>query len=192
MALSSKEIKKLTDEDLVEKIVQTGNTDLFGELYDRYSDKVFRKIISMLKNQEESRDLTHDILIKTFLSLSKYERKAKFSTWLYMITYNGCIDYIRKKKIIVSDESIQIEEKLNEFDYDESLEIDLARLEEILELIPVEDKTILLMFYQDEMSIKELQDYFEVGESAVKMRLLRARNKLKSMYNQKYKEYGIK
>jgi RNA polymerase sigma factor (sigma-70 family) len=192
MKLSSRDIKKLTDEDLVEKIVQTGNTDLFGELYDRYSDKVYRKIISMLKNKEESRDLSHDILIKTFLSLSKYEQKAKFSTWLYMITYNGCIDYIRKKKRIVSEEYIDKEEKYNEFDEEEGLEIDLVRLEELLELIPVEDKTILLMFYQDEMSIKELQDYFEVGESAVKMRLLRARNKLKSMYEQKYKGYGVK
>lgn len=191
MALSIKEIKKLSDEDLVEMITKSGDMELFGELYDRYSDKVYRKTISMLKNAEESRDVTQDILIKTFFNLSKYEKKAKFSTWLFMITYNGCIDYIRKKKNIVSDEVLEYI-PTEEFNEEASLEIDLQRLEEVLELISIEDKTILLMFYQDEMSIKELQEYFDVGESAVKMRLLRARSKLKAAYEEKYNAYGIK
>ena len=81
------DLSSVSDEDLVEMIVSSGEMDLFGELYDRYGDKVYRKVISMLSNAEESKDVTHDILIKSFLSLSKFERKSKFSTWLYMVTY---------------------------------------------------------------------------------------------------------
>ncbi len=184
------DIKAISDEDLVEMIISLGEMDLFGELYDRYGNKVYRKVISMIGNVEESKDLTHDILIKSFLSLAKFEQKSKFSTWLYTVTYNNCIDYIRKRK----RRDKQKEELTRNWDVladvkdAEIQDIEMQRLEELLEEIPLEDKTILLMYYQDDMSIKDLEVALELGSSAIKMRLSRARKKLKALYEEKYKE----
>jgi RNA polymerase sigma-70 factor (ECF subfamily) len=183
-------IKALSDDDLIKSIINSGNMDLFSELYDRYGNKVYRKVISMVKDMETSKDLTQEILVKSFLSLAKFEGKSKFSTWLYMITYNYCIDYLRKKKrAIFSDEQISenhhfpIQEEIYE---KEVLEMEFDRLETLLELLPVNEKTMLLMYYQDDMTIKELQDHFQIGASAIKMRLSRTRAKLKRIYDEKY------
>lgn len=185
-------VKEAADDELIALILESGEMDLFSELYDRYANKVYRKVISMVKDMEMSKDLTQEILVKAFLSLSKFEGKSKFSTWLYMVTYNYCIDFLRKKK-----RKLERETDLNEdvtADYGESeeeseseiLEMELDRLSGLLEMIPTEDKTMLLMYYQDEMSVKDLQEYFDLGASAVKMRLSRTRKKLKSLYHDKY------
>jgi len=164
--------------------------ELFGELYDRYGDKVFRKVISMVKDREVSKDLTQEILVKTFLKLADFQGKAKFSTWLFMITYNYCIDYIRKqKRIYEKEEGVKInyyDDLEDDGDEMEVLDMQIGRLKDLLEEIPPEDKTMLLMYYQDDMSVKELQDFFDLGASAVKMRLSRSRKKLKELYHETY------
>ncbi|MCB0502953.1 MAG: RNA polymerase sigma factor [Bacteroidetes bacterium] len=182
----------LTDEELIAAILANGDMELFGELYDRYGNKVYRKAISMVKDVETSKDLTQEILIKAFLSLSKFEGKAKFSTWLYMITYNYCIDYLRKQKRILEQEQDisyigELEDEKDDGKHEkEILEIEIDRLDYLLEQIPTLDKSMLLMYYQDDMSIKDLQDHFELGASAIKMRLSRARLKLKTLYETTY------
>ncbi len=184
--------KKLTDDELINAIIESGDMELFGELYDRYGNKVYRKTISMVKDLDTAKDLTQEILIKTFLSLSKFEGKAKFSTWLYMITYNYCIDYLRKRRKTLEREKTldEIKDLAAEEDSDEKevLEMEISRLAILLEKIPTEDKSMLLMYYQDDMSIKDLQEHFGLGASAVKMRLSRARTKIKTLYRETYNE----
>ena len=183
----------LTDEELIGAILESGTMDLFGELYDRYGNKVYRKTISMVKDLETAKDLTQEILIKAFLSLAKFEGKSKFSTWLYMVTYNYCIDYIRKQKRINTKEQeyqksgYQDTYHEDENDEVELLEMEMGRLSELLEKLSTEDKTMLLMYYQDDMSIKDLQEYFDMGASAIKMRLSRARTKIRKLYEETYK-----
>jgi DNA-directed RNA polymerase specialized sigma24 family protein len=89
---SRKRKEKLSNEELVKIIVASNSHDEFGILYDRYSEKVYHKYISFVKDLALAQDLTHDIFLKTFINLSKFNHKSKFSTWLYSITYNVCID----------------------------------------------------------------------------------------------------
>lgn len=190
MSATKVNTKELTDDELIHAITTTGDMELFSELYDRYGNKVYRKAISMVKDLDTAKDLTQEILIKAFLSLGKFEGKAKFSTWLYMITYNYCIDFLRKKKRTLDREQ-EISEHESELadeasDEKEVLEMEMERLAELLEMIPTEDKSMLLMYYQDDMSIKEIQAHFNLGASAVKMRLSRARKKLKKLYEEQY------
>ncbi len=186
------DIKKCSDEELIALILESGAMELFSELYDRYGNKVYRKVISMVKDLEMSKDLTQEILVKAFLSLAKFEGKSKFSTWIYMVTYNYCIDFLRKKKRKLERETDLNEKTTEDYgEYEEEseheiLEMELDRLSRLLEMIPTEDKTMLLMYYQDEMSVKELQGYFDLGASAVKMRLSRTRKKLKNLYHENY------
>lgn len=181
----------LSDEELVEEIVHSQNSRLVEVLYERYADKVYRRCISFVKEASIAEDLTHDIFIKVYLNLGRFKQKSKFSTWLYSITYNFCVDYVRKKQ---KDNVVDMEDKEGEIagrDIDTADDLDhiaLDRLTELLEQLKPEDKLILLMKYRDDMSIKDIQTAFDISESAVKMRVKRAKEKLKSLYCEMYEE----
>lgn len=88
----------MSDEEALEQYLLTQNVNYFNLLYDRYTNKVYSKCISMLKESELAEDATQEIFVKVLLSISKFSGKSKFSTWLYSVTYNYCIDIIRKGK----------------------------------------------------------------------------------------------
>jgi RNA polymerase sigma factor (sigma-70 family) len=95
---TKKKVRSLADEEIVELIMKSGNPEFFEEIYERYAKRIFSKCLSFSKDRTEAMDLAHDVLIKIYLNLSKYKKKAKFSTWIYAITYNFCVDYQVKKK----------------------------------------------------------------------------------------------
>lgn len=182
-----------TDEILVQEILETQNPALVSQLYDRYLNRIYRKAVSFVKDAELAEDLTHDIFIKILMSLSSFKGKAKFSTWVYSITYNYCVDYIRRrqKEPIVHNENefTGNTEPLDEVDsHAEWVEIQGSRLGRILDMLNVEEKSILLMKYQDDLSIKEIQDIFDLSESAAKMRIKRAKEKVQLLYKKMYNE----
>ena len=133
-------------------------------------------------------DLTQEVFIKLFLKLHSFKGQSKFSTWLYAFTYNLCANYVnRDKEHKISKASRSID------DYTDILYIEVSdeslfqmrtdQLKKAMELIEPEDKAILLLKYQDDVSIKELQLLLEIGESAVKMRLKRAKARIIEAYN---------
>lgn len=172
----------MTDEALIARIT-AGHSDLYGILYDRYADKVYRKCLSFVKNEQIAQDNVQDIFLKVFYQLSKFKGKSKFSTWLYAITYNYCVEFYRKN---TRYSHVDIEERLDLSDDDEAEEKELLsfrsdQLARALDQVSPEDKVILLMKYQDDMPIKEIMEHFKLAESAVKMRLARARKRVKNL-----------
>jgi RNA polymerase sigma-70 factor (ECF subfamily) len=172
--------KTLTDEEVVKEYLITRNNYYFEILYNRYSSKVFGKCLTLLRDDFRAQDATQDIMMKILLNLSKFGGKSKFSTWIYSITYNFCIDQIRKSKKDKSD----LVENINEVaDVEDEisdkilLEVKIEQLKVILEEIPVADKTILMMKYMDNMSIKDISEIIDKTESAVKMKIKRAKEK---------------
>lgn len=188
--------QNLSDEELVAKIVKNKNTILFGVLYDRYIKQVYNKCYGFASNEDEAKDLTQEVFIKLFIKLGKYKQQngSKFSSWLFVFVYNFCVNYVNRnnsKKIKKQRISEYEFDNLAEEPSDENLfEIKVKRLEEVLELIPPEDKSILLLKYKEELSIQALAKLLEVGESAIKMRLKRAKAKVLLLHNEKYKVYG--
>lgn len=181
--------KRLSDEELVKSIVATNDSLLFEILYDRYSQVVYNKCYGFSKSSQEAEDLTQDVFLKLFVKLRSFKGNSKFSTWLYAFTYNHCVNYVNRntaKKIEKkSVDSEVLEDRLYEPQKDdkEISQLKVDRLMEALELISPDEKMILLLKYQDGMSIKELTDVLDIGESAVKMRLKRAKEKLVTVYN---------
>lgn len=181
----------MTDEEIVERYLETQNTNLFNILYDRYSNKVYAKCISMLKDEMMAEDAVQDIFMKVLLNLSKFKMTARFSTWLYSITYNFCIDNIRRKKKernFVTDvedignlEGIQIED-----DDQDILATNVLQMKKILETMKVADKAVLLMKYQDDLSIKDMTGILDLSESAIKMKIKRAKEKFRRQYKLLY------
>lgn len=184
--------KTMSDESALEQYLLTQNVNYFNLLYDRYSNKVFAKCISMLKDNDIAEDATQEIFVKVLLSLSKFNGKSKFSTWLYSITYNFCIDIIRKgKKDIITplDDNTYLDIEDN-IDDSEILETNVFRLKEILEKMNIDDKSILMMKYQDDLSIKEICDVMDKTESAIKMKILRAKERFLKIYQENYGKSG--
>jgi len=181
----------LTDDEVIEKYLTTSEPKYYSILYDRYSTKVFSKCISLLKSESLAEDATQDIFIKILMNLSKFSGKSKFSTWIYSITYNYCIDMIRRKK---KDPSLLVDNIADTHDSVEDvedkflLETNITRLKIILEDIPIADKSILLMKYQDSLSIKEIGGILDKSESAIKMKIKRAKLKFKKSYYLKFKD----
>ncbi|MBK9760252.1 MAG: RNA polymerase sigma factor [Flavobacteriales bacterium] len=187
----TKRDQSLTDEELVSVLQKEMDAERFAVLYDRYSPKVFQKCIGMTRDRDLAKDLTHDIFVKVFLNLSKFDHRSKFGTWVYSITYNYCLDTIRKSKRLREEE---IDERTEEgVPMDESSEAQLLglraeRLDHVLKEIEATDRAILLMKYEDELSVVDMQDALGLGESAVKMRLLRARERAMAKYAELYPE----
>lgn len=181
---------ELTDEELVYKIVETNNTHLFAVLYDRFSGVVYNKCYGFSKSKEEAEDLTHDVFIHLFIKLRTFKGKSKFSTWLYSFTYNFCVNYVqrnthkKKEKVTVVSDEIKENDTIDEIDDATLFELKSDKLARAMEIVDPNDTVILLMKYQDDMSIKELSQVLDVGESAVKMRLKRAKEKIVKVYHE--------
>lgn len=154
-------------------------------LYDRYITKVYSKAISLLKDEAKAQDAAQEIFIKIFTHLAKFNKKSKFSTWVYSITYNFCIDVIRKSKKqskLFSDEEAEGQEVIEEIDDKVLLEMELERLKTVLDLLNVDDKAVLIMKYKEGLSIKEISEVFDKTESAIKMKIKRAKHKCQQKY----------
>ena len=184
------DVKKLSDEELVFKIVATNNTHLFAVLYDRFSSVVYNKCYGFSKNKEEAEDLTHDVFIRLFVKIKTFKGNSKFSTWLYSFTYNFCVNYVqrndfkKKEKITVVTDNIKEDDVSQEIDDATLFELKSEKLAKALTLIDPTEKMILLMKYQDDMTIKEIKESLNIGESAVKMRIKRAKQKLVRTYEE--------
>ena len=181
-------VNDLPDVEIIKKIKHEHNTNLFGILYIRYSSKVFEKCNSLLKDPVLAQEFVQDIFCKVFEKLSDFRGESNFSTWLYSITYNHCIEYLRvKKKMNYPDWNSQHElpdviDELNE------KEINSERLMKILEMIHPEEKALLTMHYIDNVPIAYIQTALKISESATKMRLKRARDRVAFLYKEQYNE----
>ena len=173
-----------TDEDLVKLYVQTQRNNYFEKIYDRYATKVYQKCLFFVKDSARAEDLTHDIFFKLILRLSTFKEESKFSTWLYSITYNHCMDQLRSNKRsgeISYEETVEIPDDTdlnNLFDDD----VETKRFQQAMDQLTVDEKGLLLMKYADEISIRDIAEILKVTESSVKMRLLRTKEKFRNKY----------
>jgi len=187
MALKTKYQHK-SDEEVVHLLMDSGNKELFEVLYSRYFKKVKDKCFSFLKDSKQSEEFANDILTKAYEKILGFKGNSSFSSWLYSITYNYCIDYLRiKKKLHYPswNNSNEIPEIIDESEADFE-EASYENLMVIMELIHPEEKVLLLMKYQDNLPIKNIAKTLRISEDAVKMRLKRARTRVIYMYKQKF------
>ncbi len=181
--------RTLTDEEIVSEYLATQNVAYFDKLYDRYSGKIYAKSISLLRDEDLAEDAVQEIFMKILLNLSKFSGKSKVSTWIYSITYNFCIDIIRRKKkdpSMLMDNFSGDNDMIDDVDDSFLLETNIRRLKTILGKIPSSDKAILLMKYQDDMSIRDIGSILNKSESAIKMKIKRAKHKFKTIYVETY------
>jgi len=183
-------VKSLTicDEEIVSRIQTENKSDYFEILYHRYRKKVLDKCYSLVKNKALAEELTEDIFSKTYEKIGSFKNMSSFSSWLYSLTYNHCIDYLRLKKKLHYPEwnrAHEIPEIVDEAE-EEMDEINYDNLMVIFELIHPEEKALLIMKYQDNLSMKQIGESLRISEDATKMRLKRARARVVYLYKEKF------
>jgi RNA polymerase sigma-70 factor (ECF subfamily) len=163
--------------------VLNGDTNAFAALVDRYKDMVYTLSLRMVRNREEAEELSQDSFIKVYRSLAKFKGESKFSTWLYKVAYNTCLDRLKKNKrepyTIAIDEYTeqQVEALDHAFDIIEDKERK-QMLQECLHLLAGEDSFLLTLYYFEEQSVKEISKIMGVTPNHVKIKLFRSRKKL--------------
>lgn len=192
----NKPLSEYLDSELIKGVIETGEDRFYEEIYNRYADKVYGKCILMVQDLTVAQDLAQDILIKAFMKLYTFKGHSTFGTWLFQISYTHCIDYLRKHKKIhtqkLEDENTNYLDSnsttFDEISLDELFETKLEYVKKIIHELKAEEKSMVLMKYMDNMTVKELAKMFNTTESAIKMRLLRTRDKIKRRY---YKIHNV-
>lgn len=188
MTATAKKVSELADNEIIARFLSSHDQAWFTVLYRRYASKVFGKCYSMLLDEGGARDATQEIFIKVLMNLSKFNAQSSFSTWIYSITYNFCIDVIRKKKKLSVLFTEDVSRIRNDADEDVSdsviLEMRQERLAKVMDELPPGDRAILMMKYLDDASIKDIAETLEKTESAVKMQIMRAKMKAQALHDE--------
>jgi RNA polymerase sigma-70 factor (ECF subfamily) len=170
------------DQLYITKVIN-GDTNSFAYLIDSYKDMVFSLAFKMTKNKEESEEVSQDTFIKAYKNLNKFKGESKFSTWLYRIAYHTSLDQIKKNKN--NNATFEIHEvTLNQIQSADDILQGIERkerakiMDECLLRLPEEERSILWMFYYDELSLKEIVEVTSLSEANVKVKLHRARKRL--------------
>ena len=178
----------LSDSEIIDRIKNDRSSKYFGILYKRYFTKVLDKCYSLVKNKNLAEELTEEIFTKVYEKLSSFKNLSSFSSWLYSITYNHCIDYLRAKKKLHYpnwNRDNVIPEIID--DTDEIIEdINYENLMTIMDLIHPEEKALLIMKYKDNLPVKQIGMALRISENAAKMRIKRARARVLYLYTLKY------
>lgn len=168
------------DIDII-KMCLDGDTDAFEELITRYKKLIFNTAYRMMGNREEAEDITQEVFIKIYNSLSKYDPEFKFSTWALRITSNLCVDWLRKRK----GETVPIEEVYDLKDdgltpEDEYISKERQnRVQAAINKLPDKYKELIVLFHHRNLSYQEIMDITGETLTIVKNRLYRARQMLK-------------
>jgi len=165
------------------KRILDGETVLFSTFLKRYSRPIHSMIVRIVECREDAEELTQDTFLKAFRKLDTYKGDCSFSTWLYRIAYNTAISATRKKRMTFPalDESLinnvpdeAIDALLNK-EEDEAV---MIKLEKALDLLTVEERALITLYYTEERSVSEVASILQLTMDNVKVKLYRVRKKI--------------
>ena len=172
--------------------VKRGDRAAFAELVEKYKQPLFNFIFRTLRDETETEDVAQTVFLQVYKSRARYERTAKFSTWLFTIARNLCLNEIRRRSRHPAESleeahaehddqpSRQYEDKKIFLPTDHALHGELARkIEEALAELPENQRTAILLCRQDELSYEEIAEVLECSLSATKSLIHRGRETLK-------------
>ena len=183
--LMEKLFNKYTDNDLALLLRDNYDPAVFNELLRRYNNRIKKQCQLLVKNEDTAEDLTQEILIKLFMKIKSFKAESEFSTWVFSITHHTCIDFLRKnKKVLYQKFTSELAESLGEEvieNGEEIVDFSLEKFEMLLNDLDEETRSILILKYKQNLSLRDIQEQMKLGESAIKMRLKRAREKMRKL-----------
>ena len=181
------------DNEIINRVLK-GEQALYAQLVKRYTPFVFTIVLRYTANREDAEEIAQDVFVKAYRSLADFRGESKFSTWLYTIVTTTCITFLRKKKVPVH--SLDTEQvfdladnqnssfKANQVEQKSKVQV----LNEALRLLSIDDARILTLFYQAEQSLEEIGRIIGVDPNTAKVKLHRARQRLKEKMEKHFTE----
>ncbi len=189
-AMSFESVQKLTDGELITGALG-GRSDGFEELVRRYQRPITSYVFRMLGDYESSLDVTQEVFIKVYNSLTKYSSEYKFSTWLYRIAHNAAIDHMRRNSICTqsieaenADGSyqIQIESRRPSPEKDHELSEWRSEIDSVVRCLPPAYRDLILLRHSRDLSYDEIAEVTGLPLGTVKNRLFRAREMMRDIF----------
>lgn len=186
------------DNDMLNlKRAARGDERAFEALIGPYMDSTYRLCLRMMGNEQDAADVAQEAIVRAWRSLSTYKGHSRFSTWLYRVTSNVCLDELRKRKRYAA-ESIQEMEEVGyeQVDTGDTPEIAVERAELRRELevaigqLSAEQRTALVLRDVQGLTYDKIAEILDLNLNTVKSRISRARMNLRTILLEKVKLYG--
>ncbi|XKH49613.1 RNA polymerase sigma factor SigW [Chryseomicrobium palamuruense] len=177
------------------KQVLNGNQDAYTEIVDLYQARLYQVCYRMLGNKHEAEDITQEAFLRAFINLHSFDQKRKFSTWIFRIATNLCIDRIRKKKPdyhldaqvpgtdgldmysqVAASEALPVEQ-LEKMEMQERVQYEISRL-------PDKYRSVIVLKYMEELPLQEISEILDLPLGTVKTRIHRGREALRKQMSQ--------
>jgi RNA polymerase sigma-70 factor (ECF subfamily) len=182
-----------SDIDVISRVLK-GETQAYAELVNKYQNYVFTLTLRFIKSREDAEEVSQDIFVKAYRSLENFRGDSKFSTWLYTIVNTTCITFLRKKKLDVQSldnekvfESVQNHDSgFNANQVEQKSKVNMVN--SAISMLSHDDAEILTLFYKAEQSLEEISKILKMESNTVKVRLHRARTRLKERMETSFSE----
>ena len=180
---------------LIDAIID-GNRQAYSELYDIFSDRGYNMALTYTKSHQEAEEITQDVFVKIFQNVTKFEQKSALSTWVYRITINTSLNYIRKKKRF-SFLQLFTDKTPDQPDFEhpgvllENKE-NAKALYRVMDTLPDTQKTAFILSYIEELPRKEVAQIMEISLKAVESLLQRAKKNMRKKLEKQYPNRGTK
>jgi RNA polymerase sigma-70 factor (ECF subfamily) len=175
---SAKGIPHDDDIRIIERFLG-GDSSAFEQLYSRYYDKVSSIARGILGDADDTADAVQEIFTLVYKNLWRFDRRSKFSTWLFRIAVNRSIQQGRRNKyksrLTALNDAVDKAEQTEAPQHDPNIDVAMAKLSPA-------DRAILVLFYWEELSINEIASSLDCSENAAKTRLYRARERFREHY----------
>lgn len=174
----------LNDNEIISKVL-SGDHQAYAVLVNRYQNYVFTLTLRIVKNREDAEEVAQDIFIKAYKYLADFKGASKFTTWLYTIVNNTCISFLRKKKLEIH--SLDNEKVFEIADSQDSgmranmveQKSKFAMVNDAISMLSGDDAQIITLYYKAEQSLEETAQILGIEVNTAKVRLHRARTRLK-------------
>ena len=186
----------MLDEKQLLAEAKQGDINAFSALLEPYQKKIYNLAVRMLRNEQDAQDAGQEALLKMFRSLHTFKGDAAFSTWVYAITKNTCLDILRKQKR-KKEESIEnvmymYEAKVAEMPEHMAIQKEnLANIASLIQRLPDAQREVVILREIDGYAYEEIGQILEISLGTVKSRLARARETLRVWYNAEASENGL-
>jgi RNA polymerase sigma factor (sigma-70 family) len=198
--LAERKLQSRAEDSKLIKAALKGDQPSYRAIMKKYHDQVYNLLYRMIHEKDEVEDLTQEAFIKAFQSLQNFNEEFAFSTWLYKIATNNCIDYIRKKKLATFSIDKPIESKDGDYTFeipDSTFEPDKKMiagqrakvLEEAVNSLPEKYRMVILMRHTEDKDYQEIADELHLPLGTVKAHIFRAREILYKKLKKKIHQY---
>jgi len=182
-----------SDMEIISQVLK-GDTNAYALLVERYKAYVYTLTFRFTKNREDAEEVSQDIFVKAYRSLADFKGTAKFSTWLYTVVNTTCITFLRKKKLEVR--SLDDEKTFEVADsQDSGFRANMVEqksrqnmVNRAIAMLNPDDAEIITLFYKNEQSLEEISQILGLETNTAKVRLHRARARLKEKMEKYFTE----